>query len=276
MAPRKSESKSVAPARRTYMEELLQLRKESGMSLGDLSERSTYDRSYLGKLERGERLGDRETAKRLDEVYGTGRHLQNLWKLAKDDVVLSRYQRYMQLEDEARVIQVYRPQTIPGLLQTEEYAREQLWATPHRPDEEGWLEEQLALRMERQTILRRPEAPAHLRVVLDEAVFRRPLKDRAAWHRQLQRLIDDAQLPNVVIQVLPFGPGLPDLLGGALYILWRPDGTSAAYLESAKSGEVIEEPDEVEQHKLSYDRLRDLALSPEDSLEFIRNLMKED
>ena len=257
------------------MEELAQLREDSGMSLGQLSDRARYDRSYLHRLETGERLGDLETAKRLDSVYGTGRHLQNLWGLAKDDAYLGRYQRYMELQNQAGVIQRYVPQTIPGLLQTEEYARELLWSTPHRPDDEDRLEEQLVLRMSQQTILRRDDSPVHLRVVLDEAVFGRPLKDREAWNRQLQRLLDDAQLPNVTVQVLPLDAGVHDLLGGSLTILWLPDGTSAAYLEGNKSGEVIEEPGEVEQHKLSYDEISARALSPKDSLEFIRNLMKD-
>jgi hypothetical protein len=190
-------------------------------------------------------------------------------------VVLCRYERFMELEAEATVMQKYVPQTIPGLLQTEEYARELLWSVPHRPDEEGKLEDQLALRMSRQEILRNGDSPAHLRVIIDEAALRRALKDRDAWHRQLQRLVDAAQLPNVTIQILPFEAGLNDVLGGALTILWLPDGTSAAYLESAKSGETIEEPDEVEELKLSYDRMRDFALSPQDSVEFIRSLLKD-
>jgi transcriptional regulator with XRE-family HTH domain len=275
MAPRKSEAEQVAPARRKYMEELLQLREESGMSLGDLSEATTYDRSYLGKLERGERLGDLDTARRLDEVYGTRRCLQNLWSLAKDDAYVGRYQRYMALENVARVMQKYVPQTIPGLLQTEEYAREFLWSRPHRADEEDGLEEQLALRMSRQLILRREVSVPHLRVVIDEGAFCRPLKDRDAWNRQLQRLLDDAELPSVILQVLPYETGLHALLGGSLTILWLPDGTSAAYSEGCKSGEMIEEPEAVEQLRLSYDELSALALSPVDSLEFIRDLMKD-
>ncbi|MBL1065151.1 helix-turn-helix transcriptional regulator [Streptomyces sp. 7-21] len=275
MAPRKSEQKRVAPARRKYMEELLQLREESGMSLGDLSERSTYDRSYLSKLERGERLGDLETAKRLDAVYGAKRTLQNLWHLAKEDVYLGRYQRFMELESEANVIQMYVPQTIPGLLQTEEYAREQLWSTPHRPDEEGRLEEQLVGRMSRRSILCNGDRHVHLRVILDEAALRRPLRDPVAWHRQLEQLLADARLPHVTVQVVPFSAGIHDLLGGTLTLLWLPEGAIAAYLESGKSGEVLEEPAEVEMLKLSYDQVRDLALSPSDSYEFIKSLSKD-
>ncbi|MGP3967363.1 Scr1 family TA system antitoxin-like transcriptional regulator [Streptomyces sp. 6N223] len=88
-------------------------------------------------------------------------------------------------------------------------------------------------------------------------------------------MLDDAQLPNVTIRVLPLSTGVHGLLGGSLTILWLPDGTSAAYLEGSKSGEVIEEPDEVEQFKLSYDEVSSHALSPEGSLEFIRRLMKD-
>ncbi|WP_158621331.1 helix-turn-helix domain-containing protein [Streptomyces triticirhizae] len=267
--------KRLAPARRRYAEELARLREEAGLSLGELSERVRFDRSYLNRLERGERLGDLDTARRLDKFYGTGRGLQNLWWLAKDDAYLGRYQRYMELEDQAQIIQAYTSQTIHGLLQTEEYARELLWSTPHRPDEEEALAEQLALRIARQLLLRRDASPAHVRFVLDEAVFARPLRDSEAWKRQLQRLIDDAALPNVTLQVLPFGTGLHDLLGGSLALLWLPDGSSAAYQEHSKGGEVIEEPEEVGQLKLSYDEVCARALSQEDSLEFIRTLMKE-
>jgi transcriptional regulator with XRE-family HTH domain len=267
--------KPVSPARRKYMAELLLLREESGMSLGELSEVTKFDRSYLNKLERGIRLGDRATARHLDEVYGTKRALQNLWDLAKDEAYLGRYQRYMALSAKARVMEMYVPQTIPGLLQTEEYARELIWSTPHTPEEEDALEEQLVLRLNRQEILRRSAASSSTNRRCGGDSLRRPMRDREAWRRQLQRLLDDVQLPNVTLQVLPFQAGLCDVLGGSLVILRLPDGTAAAYVEGSKSGEVIEEPDVVEQLRLSYDRVRDLALSPRDSVEFIQSLLKD-
>lgn len=245
------------------------------MSLGALSDKTTYDRSYLSKLERGVRLGDFVTARRLDEVYGTKRCLQRLWTLAKDDAYLGQYQRFMQLESQATVMERYVPQIVPGLMQTEEYARELLWSSPHRPKEEDALEEQLGLRMSRQELVRNGDGQAHLRFILDESIFRRPLRDPLAWERQLERILGDARQPNITVQVLPFAGGLCDALVGSLTILWLPDGAVAAYQESAKTGVMIEEPSEVEPLKLSYDRLRDLALSPRDSEEFIRDLMKD-
>lgn len=275
MATARPDTKPIAPARIRFMEELAKLRQEAGLSLGALSERVRFDRSYLNRLERGERIGDMETARRLDEFYGTGRGLQNLWWLAKDEAYPGRYQRYMELESSARIIQKFNCQTIPGLLQTEEYARELLWSNPHRPGEGEKLEEQLAQRIKRQLLLTQEESPPHVRFVLDEAVFGRPSRDRAAWRRQLQRLLDDAKLPNVTLQVLPLNTGLHALLGGSLTLLWLEDGTTAAYQEGAKYGEVIEEPGAVEQLKLSYDEICARALSQQDSLEFIRTLMKE-
>ncbi|MFI7275847.1 helix-turn-helix transcriptional regulator [Streptomyces sp. NPDC049879] len=257
------------------MNELATLRAEAKLSLGELSERARYDRSYLNRLERGERIGDLETAKRLDEVYGTGRGLQNLWALAKDDIHPTRNQRYMELEDVARIIHKYVQQVIPGLLQTEEYTRELMWSAPHRPAEEEILEARLALRMSRQQMLRREDHPPYLRVVLDESAFGRRLKDGDAWDRQLQRLLDDAQLPNITVQVLPLSTGLHNLMAGSLSLLWLPDGTSAAYLEGNRAGETIEEPSDVEELRVSYDEVSARALSPLDSLEFIRRLMKD-
>ncbi|TDC05829.1 XRE family transcriptional regulator [Streptomyces sp. 8K308] len=253
------------------MEELRRLREEAGMSLGDLSEATTYDRSYLSKLERGERLGDFDTARRLDEVYGTRRMLQNLWLLAKDEAYLGRYKQFMRVEAEASVRFEYSASTIPGLLQTEAYAREQLGTGLLSEDK---LERDVEARLNRQAVLARA-IPLRLRVILDESALRRRLKDPSAWNRQLEHLVKMAELPNIVVQVLPFGAGLQYLLGGSLTILGMPDGVYVAYLEGSTSGELIEEPAEVEQHKLFYDQLRDAALPPAESLEFIRNLIKD-
>jgi hypothetical protein len=84
------------------------------------------------------------------------------------------------------------------------------------------------------------------------------------------------QYPNVSVQVLPFSAGLHHLMGeGSLTLLWQKDGTAIAYTEGDSSGLLTDEPEEVFQHRLSYDRLRDLALSPSDSLAFIRDVLEE-
>ncbi len=135
------------------------------------------------------------------------------------------------------------------------------------------MERAVDVRMSRQEFLRGEPAPTY-RVKLDEAVLRRPMKDVEAWNRQLARIIEAAELPNVTIQVLPFDAGIQHVLGGSLTLLWEKDGSSVAYLESAAHGHLVTDLLEAEHFRLSYDRLRDVALSPQESLEFIRSLMK--
>lgn len=259
-------------ARDVFAAELSRLRKISGWSLNDLGERAKYDYTYLSRLERGEKLGSIEVARALDKVYGTEPHLEQLWLLARDDVVPNRYQRFLALEAEATVMQKFNVGAVPGLLQTEGYARELLRTARPRTDDQ--LAEQVAVRMSRQERLR-GENPPHLRALLDEAVLRRGSRDPQAWQTQLQRLLDDAELPHVTLQVLPFSAGLHDLLGGSLTLLWLANGLSVAYLEGIKTADLFEEPEDVEPLKLSYDLLRDSALSPERSLTFIRQVMED-
>ncbi|MEO3755077.1 helix-turn-helix transcriptional regulator [Streptomyces sp. B6B3] len=272
--PPKNGSQNPKPnARRVFAQELQKLRAESGWSLAELGERSMLDRTHLNRLERGERLGERRNAEILDEVYGAGRHLQNLWDLAREQAYLDRYVRYMRLAEDARIMWHYSVSTVPGLLQTEEYAREQLGTA--QPRDEERLAEQVSLRLARQARLVGDE-PLHLRAILDESALRRELRDPAAWARQLEHLVTTAERDNVTVQVLPFAAGLHYLLGGCLTILSMPDGRPVAYLEGSTSGDLIEDTTEVDQLRLAYDQLRDVALSPRDSLEFIRSLMEKD
>jgi transcriptional regulator with XRE-family HTH domain len=254
-----------------FANELRRLREVSGWSLSELADKTTYDRTYLSKLENGHKLGSIEAVAALDAAYGTGNHLQQLWRLAGDEVVPDRYRRYMQLEFDARVMQKYSISTIPGLLQTEGYARAQLLTA--RPRSEEALSEGVAARMARKAILDGDDPP-HLRALLDESVLRRRTADPDIWREQLQALLDEKR-PNVTIQVLPLGAGLHDLLGGSLTLLWLPGGKSVAYAESGVDGSLIEESTEVEQLKLSYDLLRDSALSPSESRAFIRHVMED-
>ncbi|MFI1487651.1 DUF5753 domain-containing protein [Streptomyces sp. NPDC020747] len=178
----------------------------------------------------------------------------------------------MELERQATVRYEYAVGAIPGLLQTKEYARDVLALS--FPGEEQGLEEQVAARMGRQSLLRDEDAP-HFRAVLDESVLRRPMRDEAAWTRQLKHLLTIAEQPKVTLQVLPFSAGLHHLMGTSLTILWLPDGRSAAYTETNVNGELFEEPAEVERLKLSYDLLRDFTLSPRKSVNVIQKVMED-
>lgn len=258
-------------ARSVLAMELARLRETAGWSLTELSERTMYDRSYLLKLEKGEKLGSDTAMAALDKAYDTGHHLQNSWELAKQDVVPDRFRRFMAREAQATVRQEYSVSTVPGLLQTQAYATEILGLERYT---EETLAEQVAYRMSRQSAIY-GESCQHFRALLDESVIRRKARDAGVWREQAERLIKDAQRPNISIQVVPFAAGLHNLLGGSLTLLWLPGGKTVAWTESSYSGDLFEENSDVEHLKLSYDLLRDAALSPAASLDLIRQAMED-
>ncbi|MBA8946174.1 DUF5753 domain-containing protein [Streptomyces calvus] len=160
-----------------------------------------------------------------------------------------------------------------GLLQTEEYARAVL-SVGVTLSSELQLEERLSARMGRQTRLASDDRPV-LRVVLDEAVLRRPVGGPAVMRAQLKRLLDAASERHITVQGLPFDQGEHDVMGGSLTILTLPDGSDVAYTEGAHYGQLIEETDEVRTFALAYHQLTAAALPPLMSLEMIGSVMEE-
>ncbi|MFI9258946.1 helix-turn-helix domain-containing protein [Streptomyces sioyaensis] len=252
--------------------ELRRLRESSGRSLAQLADETNYDRTYLHRLETGERLSKLPVMEALDRTYGTGELLVHLWGLARLDAFKDKYRLFMQLEAKAVIMHKYEV-VVPGLLQTEEFARVVLSSAP-TPISSDELEEAVAARLDRQELLRR-DPPPSVRLILDESALRRPALDPKVWHEQLTRIADAAEAPNMAIQVLPFSAGVHDLMGGSLSLLWMADGSSVAYREGNRSGELIEEAAEVTRFRLSYDRLRDMALSLRDSAAFIGQLVED-
>ena len=249
------------------------LREKAGKSLGQLAEETGYDKSYLSRLESGERLSKVTVMEDLDVYYEAGELLVSHWKAARLDAFKDQYKRFMGLEATARVMRVFTP-AVPGLLQTEDFAREVLSGGQTTADAEEMVEEQVAARLGRQYVLRQKPAP-DVRIIMDEVAFRRPAASAQTWHDQLLHLETVATLPNATLQVLPFSAGVHHHMTGSLTLLWQKDGSAVAYKEGDGCSQLVEDPDDVLRLRLSYDRLRDLALSPRDSLAFIRAVLKE-
>lgn len=257
-------------ARKLYASELAYRRQQSGMTLVQHAEVCLYEQSYLHRLERGERLGTVEAAGALDRVYGTGSLLVKLWHLAKRETKDRPFLGLAPLEAEAVGIQEYAVSSVPELLQTREYAHEQLCAARAGA---GQLDAQIAARLSRQERLAVPD-PVHYRALVDEAVLRRKARDPKTWSGQLEHLVEVAQLPDVSLHVVPFGTG-PHHILGSVELIYFHDGRTVAYTQSSLSGHLVEEPEDVEPLRLAYDVLRDTALTPAESLRFLRALLDE-
>ncbi|MFF5772753.1 helix-turn-helix domain-containing protein [Streptomyces californicus] len=249
------------------------LREQSGLSLGQLAEKTRYDKSYLSRLESGKRLSKPAVMEDLDRFYKTGGLLIELWKVARREVFKDKYKEVVRLELTACIIHMFSP-GIPGLLQTEDVARILLSGDQETASEAESVEEQVIARLGRQQVLHRDQAPS-IRIIMDEYGLRRQVGDAAVWEAQLEHLIEIAELPTVALQVLPFEAGAHHLMNGSFTLMWQADGSAVAYTEGNQCSELREDPADITRGRLSYDRARDLALPPPESAAFIRGVLKE-
>ncbi|MGH3873001.1 MAG: helix-turn-helix domain-containing protein [Pseudonocardiaceae bacterium] len=180
---------------------------------------------------------------------------------------------YIGLEADATALRSLALELIPGLLQTEDYAREIHLLGDHMtaPNEVGrWV----AARVQRQRRLTGPQ-PLQLSAVVSEAALRRCASHPTIAPRQLKHLIAHAELPNIDLRVLPFSAGLHQSMSGSFSLLSFPDGVlpDAAYQEYAVGGHVIDDQVTVGRLDRIYVALRDQALGPDESLVVISELL---
>ncbi|GAA1306547.1 helix-turn-helix transcriptional regulator [Planotetraspora silvatica] len=181
---------------------------------------------------------------------------------------------YVGLEAEAASVRNYEPLLIPGLLETESYARAVVGAALVKDPAE--IERRITVRMERQRRLTMPDG-LDLWVVLDEAALRRPVGGPPVMAEQLRRLSEIAVQPNVTLQVLPFEAGAYLGMGSSLAILAFPDpeDSDVVFLENMGGELYLESQEEVRRYVQVFDHLRAAALGPEKSLEKIDAVEKE-
>ncbi|GAA0704225.1 helix-turn-helix transcriptional regulator [Kitasatospora atroaurantiaca] len=197
------------------------------------------------------------------------------WWHSFNDVLPGWFQTYVGLEEAAALIRTYEVQFIPGLLQSEEYARAVFGQTrPVISDEE--LERRLSLRMRRQKLLTDGQSP-RLWAVIDEAALRRPVGGPKVMRAQVQYLIDIAQQPNVVVQVMPFRFGAHAGESGAFSILRFPeqDLADVVYLEQLTSALYLDKRDDVDAYIQVMERLCVDSLTPDQTIDLLTAILAE-
>ncbi|SDD56140.1 helix-turn-helix domain-containing protein [Streptomyces prasinopilosus] len=245
----------------------------AGLTQAELGARTHVVGTRITQIERASGAKPTlELARALDAVLGADDLLVELWPYVYREAFPDWSRRFMEYSERAEVIKQYAAHVVPGLLQTEDYARAVLSLDALLESDEQ-LEERVTARMGRQRRLSSPARP-ELCVVLDEAVLRRPIGDHAVMRKQLARLIDAAAERHITVQVLPFDQGGHEAMGGSLTVLTLPDGSETAYTEGADYGQLIEETTDVGRYKVIYDRLRAAALPPVMSLGMIRSAME--
>ena len=200
---------------------------------------------------------------RLRELAGRGR--ARAWWTPYRSSVPDPYDEYLALEAEAARISEWEAQVVPGLLQTDEYARAviEVGAGVGDPDT---IQRRLALRMARQAVLTR-EPPPVLEIIIDEAVLYREVGGREVLRRQLARLAEDSLRPGLTLLVLPFSSGAHAGQTESFMVLEFEPGTRApvVHIEGLTGGLFRVKPSEIEVYQDALDDLRERALSPEES-----------
>ena len=271
---------------RCFGRQLRLLREREGLTRPEFGARVGYGQDLIASVELGRRIPKPELIDKADEVLGAGGVLQAM----KGEVARARYPAFFRdaarLEAEAVGLHVYANQAIPGLLQTEEYARAVF--TMRRPllDEET-IAQRVAARMSRQEVFSRKPLPTISFVVeetvvrrplggqavVDESVLNRPLGGSSAWRGQLEQVLLVGQRRNVEIQVMPMGREENAGLAGPFTLMEAKDGRRIAYTEVQGDSRLHTERDNVRGLEATYGTIRAQALTPAESLTLIEKLL---
>jgi transcriptional regulator with XRE-family HTH domain len=280
------DGRSPVVQRRRLRTELRKARLEERLTQEQVAEAMDWSLSKVIRIENGSvgistndlkallRLYKVTDADRIDDLVAhakAGR--ERSWWSGYREIAPQSLLQLIGYESAAFVTRNFETLLVPGLLQTEEYARaifKEFETLTH-------LETLVEIRMRRQDLLDRADPPL-LFFILDEAVVRRQIGGKAVMRRQLQRLVEAADRPNVTIEVVPFSAGAHPGLQGPFVIVEFPDpeDDDVLFLESAR-GDVISRdlPEEVTAHREAFEVLRKLSLGPDRSLTYLDKLADE-
>jgi transcriptional regulator with XRE-family HTH domain len=267
--------------------QLRRLRESRGFTREEAGDRIRASESKISRMELG-RVGfkERDVVDLLD-MYGVDEAERDvLVALAREanapgwwhqyaDVLPDFFQTYVGLEEAASVLRVYEVQFVPGLLQTESYARAVIsrgW--PAAPEEE--IERRVSIRVTRQELLTKEGGP-RLWAVVDEAALRRPVGSREVFRSQLEHLIEATQDVRITLQVAPFRSGSHAAEAGAFTIMRFPEADlpDIVYLEQLTSALYLDKREDVERYSEVMERLSVESEAPERTAEILREILAD-
>ncbi len=262
------------------------LREASGITCADAGYAIRGSHSKISRMELGRTGFKRRDVADLLTLYGVSGQVErdglfSLVELANSpgwlheygDVLSSAVETRLELEQCASVIRCYENQFIPDLLQTADYARA-LIELYHPAALQTEIARRIGLLTKRQMVLHEP-ASCRLWAIIDEAALRRRPGTAATMRRQLQRLMEIAELPHVTIQVMPFSTGMT--AGGAITVLRfaAPEIADVVYLDQLTGALYLTEPADVQHYGQVVDRLCTRAELPAKTPAFLRQLIQK-
>ena len=253
--------------------ELRHRREAAGFSQEELGAPLFVSGSFIGQLEAGTRRMQPDQAQKLDEVLEAGGFFARNCVALKQSKYPDHFAEAAEAERLATTIKEYAPLLIPGLLQTEAYARAVFrGGLPTATDQV--VDDLVTARLERAQLLADPTTPLFW-TVLDEALLRRRSGGAAVMAEALSHVAALARQHRVIVQVLPFSAGAHMALEGPLKLMSFSDAPSLAYLQGLDTGKLQDDPATVRHYELTYDLVAASALSPEASLALIESVAED-
>lgn len=273
MSPRKRPKKN-ASAMKMLGAQLAALRRAAGHTQRSLGERVAADEETIASIEQGRRPLKADLAEVLDDLLDAkGALTAGVENLPEIDLFPLWAEEFLDHEREALALSSYESQVIPGLLQTETYARAVFRSRVPAYDEDE-IEARTAARIKRQEILHH-KSPPTVSYVVWEPVLRLPLGGEEVHSAQLRHLRVCSELPGLSIQFLPLGRTSHAGLNGPFVLLETPDHQHLAYYETQRGSQWVSDPGEVSIVARKYAMLRAQALTPEDSRGLLDRLLGE-
>ncbi|OQD57418.1 transcriptional regulator [Streptomyces phaeoluteigriseus] len=247
------------------------LRVQAGLERAEFGRRVGYSADTVASIEQGRRIPQARFIEQADEVLGAGGLLLAL----REEVAKAQYPAFFRdmarLEARAAALNLYAVYAVPGLLQTEDYARAVFHMERPLLDDEV-IEQRLEARMVRQAIFGRRPAPL-VSFVIEEAVLRRPIGGANVMRETLEQILLTSQSRSVEVQVMPIEREDNAALGGPFSLIDTDKGQRVAYAEVQDHSRLYTDAGYVRTLEARYGILRSQALTPSESVAFIEKLM---
>jgi transcriptional regulator with XRE-family HTH domain len=267
---------------RRLASELRGLRTNAGLTREEVSDQTAINPATLYRIETAKVRPQRRTLIALLDKYGVtdeGRRSELIalsrqatqlgWLQQYENELPEQYTTYISFEADARSVRNYESLFVPGLLQTEEYARAVIKGVlPLASDDE--VERRVEARMQRQESLRKKN-PLRLWAILDEAVLHRHVGGTTVMVKQLQALAAAANQPHITLQVIPFSGGAHAGMPGSFVVMDFPDPADPAlvYIDSMAGDLFLEREPDLRRFTMLFDHLQAAALDPASSVRMI-------
>jgi len=257
----------------TFATQVKAWRKSRGWSQGDLAAKLAYSDSLVSGIETMAKTPTLEFARGCDEAFGIPGTFVSLHQLVSREAWPSYYAPVIDFEIQAVRIHEWESRVMPGLLQTENYARSVINAGNPRIAQVE-LDRKVNGRLERQRIFERDKPPMYW-TVLHEGVLRQLIGGPATMGAQLDKIIEAGRSPDIVIQVLPFTAYDHPGTDGPIQVFDLPGATYAAYTECDGGGMITETPEAVAELMFKLNMIRAAALPPRESMALLRQIRSE-